>query len=284
MIPAAFEYTRARTLAEALKALGNRDTKAVAGGQTLIPLLRFRLAAPKRLVDIGGLAQLQGIKRTPKGLRIGAGSTWRELLDSSVVKRAAPLIAEVTAHIGDRQVRNLGTIGGSLAHADPASDIPAVLLALDAILTAQSRRGRRSIPARKFFLGAFTTALKRDELLTEIVVPKAPGGAGSAYEMFEQAASGYALVGVAAVVARAKGVVHHVALAFTGLSESAFLAESANSLIGTRAAPKEIAAVLDAAVNAVEANDDMHASSEYRLHLARVAGRRALERALARAK
>lgn len=284
MIPAPFEYTRARTMAEALKAMGSKDTKVVAGGQTLIPLLRFRLASPKRLVDIGGLPQLKGIKRTPKGLRIGAGTTYRELLDSGLVRTDAGLIAEVTGHIGDRQVRNIGTIGGSLAHADPASDMPAVMLALDASFTLQSRRGRRSVPARKFFTGAFTTAMKRDELLVEVIVPKLPRGAGTAYRIFEQPASGYALVAAAAVVARSKGVVSHAALAFTGLTDHAFLADSAGLLIGSAGDPRTIAQVADAAVEGVEANDDIHASMEYRLHLARVAARRALEQALARAK
>ena len=145
MIPAGFEYVKAKTLGQALTAAATKDTQVLAGGQSLIPLLRFRLAQPKRLVDIGGLAQLKGIKATPKGLRIGSGVTYRELLDSAQVRKHAPLIAEVTKGIGDRQVRNRGTIGGSVAHADPASDMPAVLLALGATITARSKRGTRSI-------------------------------------------------------------------------------------------------------------------------------------------
>lgn len=284
MIPAAFEYMRARSLPEALRALAGRDTMAVAGGQTLIPLLRLRMAAPRKLVDIGGLRQLKRIRRTSKGIRIGAGCTWRELLDSAELRRMVPVMTAVVEHIGDRQVRNLGTIGGSLAHADPASDMPAVLLALDAVLTAQSRRGRRSIPARQFFLGAFTTALRPNELLTDVTVPVPPRRAGWAYETFEQPASGYALVGAAAVVARTKGAVSHAALAFTGLAEKAFLADAAAGLIGTKGGRQTVAKVADASVAGVEANDDLHASSAYRLHLARVAARRALERALAGAK
>ncbi len=282
MIPAAFEYTRARSLAEALKAMGSKGSKVLAGGQTLIPLLRFRLTQTKRVIDIAGLAQLKGIARSPKGLRIGAGTTYRELLDSALVRRDAPLIAEVTEQIGDRQVRNVATIGGALAHADPASDMPAVLLALDAGFTLQSSRGKREVPARKFFLGAFSTALKRSELLTQITVP-ALKGAGSAYASFEQPASGYALVGAAARITKQKGLVSSATLAFTGLSDHAFLSDAAQLLIGTPGGAKSIAKVAEAAIEGVEPNDDIHAPAEYRLHLAQVMARRALEQALSRA-
>jgi carbon-monoxide dehydrogenase medium subunit len=282
MIPAAFEYTRARTLAEALKAIGSKGTMAMAGGQTLIPLLRFRLTQTRRVIDIGGLPQLKGIARSPKGLRIGAGTTYRELLDSALVRREAPLIAEVTEHIGDRQVRNVGTIGGALAHADPASDMPAVLLALDAGFTLQSSRGKRDVPAGKFFLSAFTTALKRTELLTQITVP-ALKGAGSAYASFEQPASGYAVVGAAARVTKQKGVVSSATLAFTGLSDHAFLSDAAQLLVGTQGDARTIGKVAEAAIQGVEPNDDIYAPAEYRLHLAQVMARRALEQALSRA-
>jgi carbon-monoxide dehydrogenase medium subunit len=282
MIPAAFEYTRARTLAEALKAIGSKGTKALAGGQTLIPLLRFRLTQTRRVIDIAGLPQLKGIARSPKGLRIGAGTTYRELLDSALVRREAPLIAEVTEDIGDRQVRNVATIGGALAHADPASDMPAVLLALDASFTLQSSRGKREVPARKFFLSAFTTALKRNELLTQITVP-ALKGAGSAYASFEQPASHYALVGAAARVTKQKGSVSSATLAFTGLSDHAFLCDAAQPLVGTPGDARTIGKVAEAAIQGVEPNDDIHAPAEYRLHLAQVMARRALEQALSRA-
>lgn len=284
MIPAGFEYVRAKTLAQALAAAGAKDTKVLAGGQTLIPLLRFRLTQPKRLVDIGGLAQLKGIKTTPKGLRIGAGVTYREILDSALVRRHAPLLTEVTAGIGDRQVRNRGTIGGSAAHADPASDLPAVLLALGASITMRSKRGARTIPAAKFFTGAFTTALKRGELITDILVPPAPKGAGTAYVTFDQAASGYPLVAAAAVVAKAKGQVRHAVLAFTGLAECAFLSAAVSQLVGTAGTAADIATVADVAAGGVEPNSDIHASGDYRLHLARVAAERALTQALARAR
>lgn len=282
MIPAGFEYVRARTLAQALDAAGAKDTKLLAGGQTLIPLLRFRFTQPRRLVDIGGLAQLKGIKATPKGLRLGSGVTYRELLDSALVRKHAALIIEATNGIGDRQVRNRGTIGGSIAHADPASDLPAVLLALGASITARSKRGTRTIPASKFFLGAFTTALKKGELITDVLVPPLPKGSGSAYVTFEQPASGYPLVAAAAVVARAKGVVSHAVLGFTGLSEHAFLSASVGLLVGTKGTAADIDSVADAAAGGVEPNADIHASGDYRLHLARVAADRALTQALER--
>ncbi|HEX9894999.1 MAG TPA: xanthine dehydrogenase family protein subunit M [Gemmatimonadales bacterium] len=284
MIPASFEYARARTLAQALKAVASDDTKLVAGGQTMIPLLRFRLAAPKRLVDISGIAQLQGIKRTPAGLRIGAGSTYRELLDSPLVGSDAPLIAEVAQHVGDRQVRNLGTLGGGLVHADPASDMPAVMLALDVTFNLLSQTGKRSVAAREFFTSAFTTAMQPDELLVDLVVPKLPKGAGSAYATFEQPASGYALTAAAAVVAKSKGTITHAALAFTGLADHAFRVEAAASLIGTPGDAGAVAAVADHAADGVEPNDDIHASAAYRRHLAGVAARRALTQAIERAR
>ena len=284
MIPAGFEYVRAKTLAQALTAAATRDTKLLAGGQSLIPLLRFRLAQPKRIVDIGGLAQLKGIKATPKGLRIGSLVTYRELLDSALVRKHASLIAEVTEDIGDRQVRNLGTIGGSVAHADPASDMPAVLLALGALIAVRSSRGSRTLAASRFFLGAFTTALKKGELVTDIIVPPLTKGAGSAYASVEQPASGYPLVAAAAVVAKARGVVSQAALAFTGLSDHAFLAASASQLIGTQGTADDIEHVAEAAAGGVEPNSDIHASGDYRLHLAKVTAERALTRALERAK
>jgi aerobic carbon-monoxide dehydrogenase medium subunit len=284
MIPASFEYARARTLSQALQAIASKDTKILAGGQTLIPLLRFRLASPRRLLDISRLDQLQGIKRTTAGLRIGAGCTYRDLLDSPLVRSDAPLIAEVVERVGDRQVRNIGTIGGGLANADPASDLPAVMLALDVTFNLQSRRGKRSVPARKFFLSAFTTAIKRDELMIDVIVPRLPKGAGTAYATFEQPASGYALTAAAALIAIAKGKISHAALAFTGLADHAFLVGGAKSLVGTSGDPETVAMVAEHAVEGVEPNDDIHASGVYRLHLGRVAARKALTQALERAR
>lgn len=282
MIPAPFDYTKARTLAEALQAVSRPDTKVVAGGQTLIPLLRFRLAQPKRLVDIGGITQLTGVRKLARSIRLGAATTYRDLIDSRPLRTAVPLIAEVADHVGDRQVRNIATIGGGLAHADPASDMPAAMLALDVVFHLQSRRRKRTVPAREFFTGAFETVMKNDELLTAIVIPLPARGTGMAYVSFDQPASGYALVGAAAVLKRARGQIVSAALAFTGLAEHAFLASSVAALVGTKGTAADLDRAAKASVNGVEANDDIHASAEYRLHLGRVAARRALEQAQAR--
>jgi len=283
MIPTSFDYVRARNLNDALKAMG-KNSKVIAGGHSLVPLLRFRLAQPDRLIDIGQLPQLKGIKKTGGGLKIGAATTYRELLESKDVKALYPLIAEVTDHIGDLQVRNAGTIGGGLAHADPAADMPPVMLVLDATFALQSKGGKRSVPARKFFKGPFTTALKPNELLVEIQLPAPPKGAGTAYASFEQAASGYALAGAAVLIAVAKGMITRADLAFTGLADAPFLAPAAAKLVGTQGGSDLIAQVTSLAVAGVEANDDMHANADYRKHIAAVAARRALTEALARAK
>src|SRR5437867_6427013 len=182
MIPTSFDYVRAESLKDALKALSAGDsTKATTSGHSLLPIMNFRLAQPPRLVDISRLEELKGIAEKGRGVRIGAGTTYRELLDSELLRERFPLITEATETIGDLQVRNRGTIGGSLAHADPVSDMPAVMLALDATFNLRSKRGRRSVKAREFFQGAFTTSLAEDELLTEIVFPPSPTGAGTAY-------------------------------------------------------------------------------------------------------
>src|SRR5213594_118926 len=229
-------------------------------------------------------AGAQGIKQAGGGMKIGAATTYRELLESKELGALYPLIAEVSEHIGDLQVRNAGTIGGGLAHADPAADMPPVMLVLDATFLLQSAGGKRSVAARKFFKGPFTTAMKPNELLIEIQLPAPPKGAGmgGAYASFEQAASGYALVGAAALIAVAKGMITRAELAFTGLADTPFLAPAAAKLVGT-SGDELISQVAAAAVAGVEANDDIHAGAEYRTHLATVAARRALTQALERA-
>ncbi|MGA9837339.1 MAG: FAD binding domain-containing protein [Gemmatimonadaceae bacterium] len=284
MIPAAFEYTRARSLADALKAVGAKNTKVICGGQSLIPLLRFRLAQPKRLVDIAHLDALRGIARGKgSGVRIGAATTYREVLESKLLSKNVPLLAEVASHIGDLQLRNVGTIGGGLAHADPAADMPAAMLALGATFVLRSARAVRTVAAHAFFRGPFETAMKPSELLIEIHVPVTTKGTGTAYESFEQAASGYSLVGAAAVVARAKGKVVAARLAFAGLADTPFLSNAADQLVGTDGGTEAVSRAARATATGVRANGDIHASAEYRLHLATVAARRALLRAIDRA-
>jgi aerobic carbon-monoxide dehydrogenase medium subunit len=221
---------------------------------------------------------------TDGSVRIGAATTYRELLASEPLCDALPLLAEVIENIGDIQVRNLGTIGGALAHADPAADLPAAMLALDATMHLQSAHARRSVPARQFFVSAFETALAPDELLVAIELPALPDFTGSAYVTFEQPASGYALVGAAAVVTRTpgRGIVR-ASLAFTGLTEAAFVAEAATGLVGTQGDADTVERVAAAAVRGIDANADIHADADYRRHLAHVAARRAMLAAIARA-
>jgi len=285
MIPAAFDYTRATTLAEALEAIGGgtQEAKLICGGQTLVPLLRFRLAQPQRLVDIGRIPELRGVTVTEDVVRIGAATTYRELLASEPLRDAVPLVAEVTENIGDIQVRNLGTIGGALAHADPSADMPAAMLALDAQLHLQSVHAKRTVAARAFFRGPFETAMAPDELLVAIELRPLSDFTGSAYVTFEQAASGYALVGAAAVVtlSPARGVTA-ASLAFTGLADVPFLAE-VPSLYGSAGDAGSVARAATESVRDVQANADIHADAAYRLQIAKVAARRALTMALARA-
>jgi aerobic carbon-monoxide dehydrogenase medium subunit len=284
MIPASFEYVRAESVKEALKVLSDGDgSKVIAGGHSLLPIMKFRLAQPPRLVDISRLEELKGIAEKGRGARIGAGTTYRELLESELLRERFPIIVEATETIGDLQVRNRGTIGGSLAHADPVSDMPAVMLALDATFNLRSNRARRSVKAREFFQGAFTTALAEDELLTEIILPPLPTGAGTAYLSHDHPASGYAIVGAAAVVARKRKAITHAVVALTGVGEIAYLLQSAGGLIGSNGEPDVVAKVAGEATTGVEVNGDIHAPAEYRRHLATVITRRALQTALDRA-
>ena len=235
MIPTSFDYVRAESLRDALKALSEGDgTKVIAGGHSLLPIMKFRLSQPPRLVDISRLEELKGVDEKGRGARIGAGTTYRELLESELLRERFPLIVEATQTIGDLQVRNRGTIGGSLAHADPVSDMPAVMLALDATINLRSKRGKRSVAAREFFQGAFSTALAEDELLTEITIPPMPTGAGSCYLSHDHPASGYAIAAAAAIVARKRKTVSHAVVALTGVGEMAFLTKNAGVLVGSQ--------------------------------------------------
>lgn len=285
MIPASFEYTRATSLRDALTALAKGDgTKVLAGGHSLIPMMKFRLAQPGRLIDVGRLSELKGIGEHRRGARIGALTTYREILESDLLRERYPLLAEATQGIGDVQVRNRGTIGGSLAHADPASDTPAIMVALDAGFTLRSKRGKRTVPAREFFQAPFSTALAEDELLIEITLPPLPRGAGTAYVSFNQAASGYPLAAAAAVIARSRKTVSHAVVALSGLGDVARRVQAAEQLVGTKGEPDVIARVAAAAPEGLEIQGDIHAPASYRRHLVTVATRDALTRALERAK
>jgi carbon-monoxide dehydrogenase medium subunit len=283
MIPAAFGYDRPTSLDEAIGLLArDGDAKVLAGGQSLLPLLKLRLAAADRLIDIGRIRELRGINELADGgLAIGALTTYRDVLDSPAALRYRCL-AEAVPHIGDVQVRNRGTVGGSIAHADPASDLPAVFLALDATLVARSASGERTIPAGEFFKGPFQTALRDDEILTEIRLPGASEAIGSAYRKLAQRASGYSIVGVAAVVARSGGSISMAQIGVTGVGEVAYRATAAErALIGTDGSTEAIAAAVEHASDGQTVASDIHADAEYRARMAQVFVRRAVEGALA---
>ena len=283
MIPAAFEYRRATSLDDALKAIAGGDAKVLAGGQSLLPLMKLRLAAPGSLVDIGRLTELKGVRRLDDGrLAIGALTTYAELLDSPASQYG--LLGDALPRIGDVQVRNRGTVGGSIAHADPGSDLPACLLALDAELVARSATGERTIPVDGFLQGAFTTGLQPDEILTEIRLPGPRDDAGSAYESLENPASGYAMVGVAAVVFSGDGrAIASANVALTGVGEVAYRARAVESaLAGSDGSSAAIAAAAEHATDGVTVNSDIHAGRDYRTRMAVVYTRRAIESALGR--
>jgi aerobic carbon-monoxide dehydrogenase medium subunit len=285
VIPAAFAYSRPSSVGEALDQLAasGGSAKVLAGGQSLIPLLRLRLARCEKVVDIGGLGELRAIRDLPDGgVAIGSMATYRDVLDSDLATSRVPLLAMTIPGIGDVQVRNRGTLGGAIAHADPASDMPAVVLALDARIVLRSKGGERVVAASDFFEGAFATDLAEDELLTEIRIPAQPPSAGMAFRRLEQRASGYSIVGVAAVVGRTAGSVTTARIGITGVGDVAYRATAVEAaLIGTSGDAEAIAAASSHAADGITVGSDIHADAEYRAEMARVETRRAIEAAFA---
>jgi carbon-monoxide dehydrogenase medium subunit len=282
MIPAGFEYLRPQTLDEALGLLDahGEDAKVLAGGHSLIPAMKLRLAQPKTIIDLGRIADLRYIREETGHLAIGALTTHYAVESSTLLREHCPLLPEVAQQIGDVQVRNRGTLGGSLVHADPAADWPAAILALDAEMEVAGPNGRRTIRASDFFVEMLQTALQPNEILVQIRVPATP--ASVAYVKFAQKASGFAIAGVAAVVDKGE---RNVAVAITGVSTRAYRARAVESALRGKPLTKE--AIAEAATLAIVEDDaeplnDLHASAEFRVHLARVHTRRALESALAR--
>ncbi|MBI2178366.1 MAG: xanthine dehydrogenase family protein subunit M [Candidatus Tectomicrobia bacterium] len=288
MIPAPFGYKRPGTLAEALALLREHgeDARLLSGGHSLLPLLKARLARPGVLIDIARIPGLSGITETAGGLRIGALTTHHEVEASPLVREACPLLAEAAGRIGDVQVRNRGTIGGSAAHADPASDYPAALLALEAALVASSPDGTRSIPAAGFFTGPYESALKPGEILTAVEVPSPPRGSGEAYLKAAQQASGFAVCGVAALVVPGPGgTIASARVGVTGVAAPAYRArKTEEALAGKPASPDALRRAAALAAEGVEPLDDFYASADFRRQLARVYAERALAEALRRAK
>jgi carbon-monoxide dehydrogenase medium subunit len=287
MYAAEFNYLRASSLAEAHRLLAsNPGAKLLAGGHSLIPLLKLRLAAPPAVIDIGRVAELRGITRDGDGLRIGALTTHAELAASGDVRKSATALAEAAGGVGDPTVRNRGTIGGNVAHADPASDLPTVLVALEAVVVAVGPKGERTIPAADFFTGIMTTTLRDDEIVAAIVVPTAKRGTGSAYVKFSHPASRYAVLGAAARMAVNGGMCEDVRVAVGGLVPHARRATAVERALSGQ--PADAASVAAAAGRVSEdlgddVSGDIFASAEYRAAMAPVYVKRALAAAAARA-
>ena len=272
MIPASFEYRRAGTVDEALGWLGEDPdgTKLLAGGHSLLPLMKLRLATPAVLVDVGRIEGLSYVRDAGDHVAIGALTRHRDLEVSDVARSEVPLLAHVAGQVGDRQVRHRGTIGGSLAHGDPASDLPAAVLALGGTLVVRGPSGTREVPADEFFRGFLETAIGPDEMLTEIRVRKAPSG--WAFQKFNRRAQDWAIVGVAAVVDGSARV------ALVNMGSTTVRARGVEEALSQGASPADAAA---RAAEGLDPPSDLHASAEYRQHLATVLVRRALEGATA---
>jgi aerobic carbon-monoxide dehydrogenase medium subunit len=288
MYPAPFEYHRATSVDEALALLTQfgDDGKLIAGGHSLLPVMKLRFSQPAHLIDIRRVSELAGIREEDGALRIGATTTHAAVAGSDAIRRRALVLAEAAGRIGDAQVRNMGTIGGSLAHADPGADLPAATLALGAEVRAVGRGGARTIPIDNFFTGMFSSALAPDEVLVEVRIPFLPPKSGGAYEKYPDPASGYAVVGVAAVVTLGgNGAVERARVAMTGLGPQAVrLTRVEAALTGKAVGPDEIAAAAAQATADVEPRDAAGGGVAFKTNLAAVYTRRALTRAVDRAR
>jgi aerobic carbon-monoxide dehydrogenase medium subunit len=283
MIPAEFDYVRAESVEDAVAALAEHgdEAKVLAGGQSLLPLMRLRLATPDVVVDVGRLSQLRGVREDGDALVIGALTTHHEVMNDDLVRRHAALLAEATATVADPAVRHRGTFGGSLAHADPAGDLPAVALALDAEMVAHGPNGRRSIPASEFFVDYLETALSPDELLVEVRVPKFGSGWGYRYEKLHRVAQAWAIVGVAAAVRRENGSIAEARVGLTNMGPTPLRASAAEQALAGVAASDDagLARAAERAAEGTSPPTDLSGQADYRQHLARVLTRRAVQHA-----
>ena len=287
MIPAQFDYVRPAAMHEALQILVDRegDAKILAGGYSLLPLLKLRLASPALLVDIRDIDGLDEIVETTDGLRIGSRSTHRSILENPVVVAGYPLLTDAAGGIGDPQVRNWGTSGGSCAHADPSSDWPAVLIATSASIVLRSTSGERTVPARSFFIDTFQTAIEPTELLTEVIIPRAPRPSGAAYAKLERRAGDFSTVGVAALLTLgADGRIAAAGIGLTAVAEAPFAATAAEaSLVGSEPNEAAFQAAGIAAAAESRPGTDSHGPAEYKRAMVKEMVVRALRSAAGRA-
>ena len=287
MIPAAFEYHAPSTLREAVAILRRHpgDAKLLAGGHSLLPLMKLRLAQPSHVVDLRRVDGLAYIEQRDEGLAIGPMTTYYMLESSALVQQRAPLLAEAAAQVADLQVRNKGSIGGAIAHADPAGDMPAAVLASETSMRTSGGGRARNVPAHRFFLDIFTTVLRETEVITEIVVPPLPQRTGTCYQKFANKASHYAIVGVAAAVTLGShGICQRVRIAITGVGARAVRARASERyLTGKEPTERNLRQAVQRASAGIDFMGDLHGSAEYREHLTGVFTGRALETAVSRA-
>jgi aerobic carbon-monoxide dehydrogenase medium subunit len=285
MFPAKFAYAAPKSLQEAVGLLDDPDAKILAGGHSLLPLMKLRLAQPKLLVDIGRIPGLAYIKSDDGQVAIGAMATYREIGSSDEVHKRLPVLAEASHEVGDPQVRAKGTLAGALAHADPAGDLPAVALALGGVVRAIGPGGERDIDMDDFFVDMLTTSLQEKEIIREVRLNVPPAGAGSAYLKFDQPASHYALTGVCAVVTVSGGKIASARVGVTGVGTKAYRPLAVEqALVGSATDEESIRAAVESVADGIDVQGDIHAGPEYRAHLARVFARRAVLQAVQRAR
>jgi carbon-monoxide dehydrogenase medium subunit len=288
MYPAQFDYHTPASVQEALSLLGRlgADAKLVAGGHSLVPMMKLRLAQPKHLIDLRKVPGLVGIKEEGGGLVIGALTTHYQVESSTLLRQKCPLLTETAGQIGDPQVRNMGTIGGSLAHADPAADYPAAVIALGVEVIAQGPKGKRTIKIDDFFTGLLSTALAAEEILIEVRIPAWPAGTGMSYMKFPHPASRFAVAGVAAAVTvDGRGVCSKLGVGITGAGTKALRARTVEAALAGRTLDAQtIRAAAENAADGVDVQADLQGSVEYKTHLLKVFCRRAVDAALSRAR
>jgi carbon-monoxide dehydrogenase medium subunit len=281
VIPQEFDYSRPTTVQEAVDLLADGEAKVLAGGMSLIPLMKLRLSAPEHVVDLGRIPELNRIAEDGGSLHLGALLTHHQVASSGLVQEKCPLMAETAAHIGDAQVRNMGTLGGSAAHADPAADYPAALCALEAKVRLVRKDSERVMDIEDFFVDVLTTAVEPEEIITELVLPIEEPGTGVSYQKLRQPASGFAIVGIAARVRKDGGKITMARIGVTGLGATAYRATGVEALLeGSEGSKADVAKASAAVDEGIDANSDLHASSDYRKHVARVFTARAVHAAL----